>query len=180
MFEFAHPKIMTLANDVYTKVKPSGVVVWLMKGKDLHVIGHINKPIERDLDRVLSPKYTIGHMVFEINKTLVIDDALSHPLVGKSGAVEHMGIMAYLGTPFHLNGVPIGGISAVYQHAHRWENEDVKVIEVAAQALSQLASEISDTAQEPLALRDPSDGGVGDAKQPADKAGRKRADINLI
>ncbi|MEM5477042.1 GAF domain-containing protein [Pacificibacter sp. AS14] len=143
MFEFANPKVMALADTVYDKVKSSGVAVWLMKGNDLHIIGHINGPVGREFDRILPPKYTIGHVVFEMNKTLVIDDALTHPLVGKTGAVEDMGIMAYLGTPFHLNGVPVGGISAVHQHARRWDAVDITLLEEAAQALSKLASEAS-------------------------------------
>jgi GAF domain-containing protein len=139
MFDFADPYVVALANDVHHKLQPSGVVVWLMRDKALHVVAHTNSPIDRDLGRVLQPQYTIGHLVCEVNKTLVINDTLSHPLVGKTAAVKDMGIMAYLGTPFHCDGVVVGGISAVHQHARRWETQDVTDIEAAAQSLSQRA-----------------------------------------
>ncbi|MBU2868437.1 GAF domain-containing protein [Pacificibacter marinus] len=143
MFEFNDPQVRALAEAVHTEVNSSGVAIWLMKGEDLHIICLIDGLIGREVERILPPKYTIGHMVFDMNKTLVIDDTLSHPLVGKTGAVEDMGIMAYIGTPFHLNGVAIGGISALHQHARRWDGADIKAIEAGAQALSQLALDVS-------------------------------------
>lgn len=142
MFDFADPYVVALANDVHQKLQPSGVVVWFMKDAALHVVAHTNSPIDRELVWVLQPKYTIGHMVCEMNTTLAIDDTLSHPLVGKTAAVKDMGIMAYLGAPFHRDGVVVGGISAVHQHARRWESQDVSDIESAAQSLSQRVSQL--------------------------------------
>jgi hypothetical protein len=180
MFDFADPQVMAIIEVLHEKIRASGVAAWLMKEKDLHIIGHINGPIGRDLEHVLSSKYTIGHMVFEMNKTLVIDDTLTHPLVGKTAAVKDMGIMAYLGTPFHLNGVTIGGISAIHQHARRWEAADVAKIEAAAQVMSQLAQEKSHVISGTLVLRDPCDDGVGDTQQPVEKINQNRVDVDLI
>lgn len=143
MFEYDDPRVKAIAEAVHNKVQSSGLAIWLMKGDDLYVICLIDGLIGREVGRVLPPKYTIGHMVFDMNKTLVIDDTLSHPLVGNTGAVVDMGIMAYMGTTFHLNGVAIGGVSALHQHARRWDRADVTAIEAAAQAMSQLVLETS-------------------------------------
>lgn len=143
MFEFNNPQVRAIAETVHNEVHSSSVAIWLMKGEDLHVICLIDGLIGREAGRILPPKYTIGHMVFDMNKTLVIDDTLSHPLVGKTGAVEDMGIMAYIGTPFHLNEVAVGGISALHHHARRWDEADVNAVEAGAHSMSQLALDAS-------------------------------------
>lgn len=139
MFVFADPRVVAIADRVQETLAPSGVVVWYLKGEFIHMIAHTNSPIDRPMKRIMSRQNSVGHLVCEMNKTLVLDDTLSHPLMKTSNVVLTYGVMAYLGTPFHLGAVPVGGISVVHQHPRRWDDSDVACLEDAAQQMSDLA-----------------------------------------
>ncbi|SEK17518.1 GAF domain-containing protein [Pacificibacter marinus] len=139
MFEVNDPDVVALVGAVRDAVQSSGVVVWVSKPGGLHIVAHSGKPVQRPLDRVLQPRHTIGHLVTDMDRMLVCDDTLSHPLLAKSGAVREMGIMAYIGVPFHVGQAAVGGISAVHQHARRWDEADITCVKEAARRLSDLA-----------------------------------------
>jgi GAF domain-containing protein len=64
---------------------------------------------------------------------LVIEDALTHPLVLGNKAVEQLGVLAYLGAPIYQSGlVPIGAVCAIETRRRRWSDEDIEAIKLAA------------------------------------------------
>ncbi|WP_417264214.1 GAF domain-containing protein [Celeribacter sp.] len=143
MFEYGDPKLTTLAFQLHDMIRPSGVVFYRARqdgGKTLlEVLANTSTPVNQPLERILMPDNTIGHLVVEMGQEIVIDDTLTHPLVQDSGAVQTMGIMAYLGVPCRLGGEVIGGISAVHQHRRHWSASDIDAARWAARAYEVIA-----------------------------------------
>ncbi|SFI64211.1 GAF domain-containing protein [Celeribacter neptunius] len=134
-----------MALELHGRVAASGVLIYRAipseAGVLLKVLAATNQPVAHRLDNVLLPENTIGNLVMELNREIVINDTLTHPLVKDSGAVSIMGIMAYIGVPARLDGRPFGGVSVVDQHRRHWTEAEVLATRVAAAQLEALALE---------------------------------------
>ncbi len=70
---------------------------------------------------------------------LVVDDALSHPLLQGNLMVEAAGIAAYLGAPIHFPGQgPIGTICTMQRRPRRWQPRDIEHVLRSAEAIDTL------------------------------------------
>jgi PAS domain S-box-containing protein len=68
---------------------------------------------------------------------LVVNDAREHPLVCDNGAVEDLGVVAYLGVPFRAPAGEVLGALCVIDHEPRaWHDEDRRVLEDLAAVLT--------------------------------------------
>jgi GAF domain-containing protein len=77
--------------------------------------------------------HSICQHVVAMDYPLVIEDALTHPLVLGNKAVEQLGVLAYLGAPIYQSGlVPIGAVCAIETRRRRWSDEDIEAIKLAA------------------------------------------------
>ncbi|PTQ74538.1 GAF domain-containing protein [Celeribacter persicus] len=145
MFVEDDPQVREIAFDLHSQIAPSGVLIYRALpsevGTQLEVLSNTDHPVGLQLDRVLPPENTIGHLVVDLDRELVIDDTLVHPLVKDTGAVTVMGIMAYVGVPCRFRGRPFGGISAVATHRRSWSHEEVQAVRDSARALERLAIE---------------------------------------
>lgn len=75
---------------------------------------------------------------------LVIDDALTHPLMRGNRAVSELNVAAYIGAPVHVPpGTPIGAICALEFHQRRWSENDVRFITDAARRADTLLADLS-------------------------------------
>ncbi|MBU0642532.1 MAG: GAF domain-containing protein [Alphaproteobacteria bacterium] len=145
VFDFADPKLMRFAQQLHDDIQPSGVVIFRARTGEaaptLEVLANTNHPVGRKLDILLVPRLTIGHLVIEMNHELIIDDTLSHPLVKDSDAVTEMGIMAYIGVPYRLNGQAVGGVSVVHQHRRQWASEHIQAVRDVARQLDSIVAD---------------------------------------
>lgn len=143
MFDFGDPAVTEIAYALHKRVQPSGVVIYGAipsdKGVLLAVLAATNQPVGHSLERILAPEDTIGSLVVEMNRELVIYDTLMHPLLKDSGAVSRMGIMAYIGVPCCLDGEPVGGISVVDAHRRHWNATEIMAARETAARLEALA-----------------------------------------
>ncbi|WP_434286702.1 GAF domain-containing protein [Celeribacter sp. SCSIO 80788] len=134
-----------IADGLHAQIAPSGVLVYRAQPSDagiqLEVLANTNHPMGRSLERVLMPEHTIGHLVVDLGREIVVDDTLVHPLIKDTGAVSVMGIMAYIGVPCRFQGGVFGGISAVDTHRRHWGHEEVQAVRDSASALERLAKE---------------------------------------
>lgn len=68
---------------------------------------------------------------------LVIEDAREHPLVRANEAIADLGVVAYAGSPVRApNGEPLGSFCAIASQPRVWSDDDVRVIEELAAAVS--------------------------------------------
>ncbi len=75
--------------------------------------------------------------VVAANAPLVIEDARKHPLVQANEAIADLGVVAYAGSPVRApNGEPLGSFCAIASQPRVWTDEDVRVIEELAAAVS--------------------------------------------
>mgnify|MGYP005997596575 CR=1 FL=1 len=138
MLYFDEKKLKAIAATIHKALNPSGVVIWTTEGAGMRVRTAIGSPLSGPLPPVLDKKLTLGYLVCELNRTLVFDDTLRQPLLAGSDAIKIMGIMAYVGAPFHFEERAVGGVSAVHQHARSWTASEVQTVENAAIELSGL------------------------------------------
>jgi len=68
--------------------------------------------------------------VVEDDAPLVIEDARTTPRVRDNPAVGELGVIAYLGAPFHHpDGRPLGSLCAIDTSPHAWTDADVETLE---------------------------------------------------
>lgn len=143
MFDFADPTLMGYAQKLHDTIAPSGVVIYRARAGEvapvLEVLVNTNHPVGRTLGTFIVPRLSIGHLVVEMNRELIIDDTLIHPLLKGSAAVTEMGIMAYIGVPYRVEGQVVGGISVVHQHRRQWANEHIQAVRDVARHLEHMA-----------------------------------------
>ncbi|WP_066708998.1 GAF domain-containing protein [Celeribacter ethanolicus] len=143
MFDSGDPQVREIAFSLHAQIAPSGVLAFralpTASGTQLEVLANTDHPVGRQLERVLMPENTIGHLVVDLAREIVSDDTLVHPLIKDTGAVSVMGIMAYIGVPCRFRGQVFGGISAVDSHRRHWSHEEVQFVRDSARALECLA-----------------------------------------
>lgn len=104
-----------------------------------HVLAHAGRPLPDWFKTSASLDYSICQHSVAMDFPLVIDDALSHPLMRGNRAVTELNIAAYLGAPVHAaSGPAMGTICAVEFHQRRWTEDDVRFIADAARAADRL------------------------------------------
>lgn len=83
------------------------------------------------------------------DEPLRVDDAPNHDLVGDNGAIEALGVQAYLGVPLHAPaGEPLGSMCAIDVHPRDWSDDDLATLEdIAAAASSAIALRIAEHRQ---------------------------------
>ena len=75
--------------------------------------------------------------VVEQNAPLVVEDAREHPLVRANAAIADLGVVAYVGAPVRApQGEPLGSFCVVSDMPRAWTEDDVRVIEQLATAVS--------------------------------------------
>lgn len=73
--------------------------------------------------------YSICQHCVAMDFPLVIDDAITHPLLRGNRAVSELNIAAYLGAPVHRPaGTAIGAICAVEFHQRRWSEAEIRFV----------------------------------------------------
>ncbi|SLN45493.1 GAF domain protein [Aquimixticola soesokkakensis] len=84
--------------------------------------------------------YSICQHVKAMDFPLVVDDALSHPLVRLNRSVVECGLLSYIGAPVHFSrdGLPSGAVCAYEHRPRRWSDTDISMIVAAAGQLDQL------------------------------------------
>jgi GAF domain-containing protein len=71
-----------------------------------------------------------------MNSPLVVNDASVHPLIRDNPAVSSLGVRAYAGVPVSgADGLPIGALCVVDEHARDWGPADVQVLRDLASVL---------------------------------------------
>lgn len=105
------------------------------------VLAHAGRRLPDLFMRKASLDYSICQHSVAMDFPLVIDDALSHPLLRGSLAVEELGIAAYIGAPVHdRDGTATGTICALEFHQRRWSEDEVSFIIEAARIADRLIS----------------------------------------
>ena len=88
--------------------------------------------------------YSICQHCVAMDFPLVIDDALSHPLVRGNRAVSEIGIAAYIGAPLHVQrGEAIGAVCALEFRQRRWTEDDIRFITEATQVADRLVARLT-------------------------------------
>lgn len=88
--------------------------------------------------------YSICQHSVAMDFPLVIDDALSHPLLHGSRAVSELNIAAYIGAPVHVRcGKAMGTICAVDFHLRRWTEEDINHIIESARVADRILARLN-------------------------------------
>lgn len=76
------------------------------------------------------------HVVTE-DRPLRVDDADNHPLVRTNGAIEQLGVHAYLGVPLRAPaGEPLGSLCAIDGRPRTWTDADLATLQDIAEAAS--------------------------------------------
>lgn len=83
--------------------------------------------------------HSICQHVVAMDYPLVVDDALTHPLVKLNGAVRELGINAYLGAPIRYESDDLrGAICALDTYRRLWTKAEIKTILDAAADINTL------------------------------------------
>lgn len=103
------------------------------------VLAHAGRSLPEWFGRSASLDYSICQHSVAMNFPLVIDDAISHPLLRGNRAVTELNVAAYIGVPIHAQpGKAMGALCAVEFHQRRWTEEDVTLITEAARKADSL------------------------------------------
>ncbi len=75
--------------------------------------------------------------VVHSDATFVVEDAREHPLVKANEAIADLGVVAYAGAPVHApDGEALGSFCAIASQPRVWTDDDVRIIEELAAAVS--------------------------------------------
>ena len=73
-----------------------------------------------------------------MDKPLIVEDALVHPLVCKNPAIADLGVAAYLGQPIHAaDGTPIGAICAIQTKPRKWSDNEISAMKLLAELVDE-------------------------------------------
>ena len=76
------------------------------------------------------------HVVAD-GETLVVPDSVVHPLVATNGAIEDLGVAAYLGAPIHdETGRAVGALCAIDGSPRAWTEAEVEIVDRLASCAS--------------------------------------------
>ncbi len=104
-----------------------------------YMLAHAGRALPQEFAGETTLDYSICQHSVAMNFPLVIDDALSHPLMHGNLAVSELGIAAYIGAPVHVqSGKAMGTICALEFHQRRWTEEEVRFITDAARRADSL------------------------------------------
>ncbi|MGH1329715.1 MAG: GAF domain-containing protein [Paracoccaceae bacterium] len=85
------------------------------------------------LTNIVPLEYSICQHVVGMNYLLVVEDALTHPLLVGNKTVHDFGVMAYIGAPVYAGSeAASGAVCAIEGRPRRWSDVDVDLIKSAA------------------------------------------------
>ena len=94
--------------------------------------------------------HSICQHVVAMDGELVVDDALSHPLVEGNLAIKDLGVIAYLGRPVHdLDGCAVGSLCAIDTKPRCWTYSDRRMLDLIARMADRVIA--ADALQRPAA-----------------------------
>ncbi|MBW4708157.1 GAF domain-containing protein [Roseobacter sp. YSTF-M11] len=86
-------------------------------------------PLPKALRLEMPIRYSICQHVKAMDFPLVVDNALTHPLLRDNDAVTELGIAAYAGAPTHYGNLqPFGAVCVLKRSIHRWQASEISLI----------------------------------------------------
>ena len=103
------------------------------------ILANAGLTLPADMVRAMPISHSICQHVVAMDFPLLVDDAMTHPLLRGNGAVDQMGVCAYLGAPIRRrDGRPCGAICAIETQPRRWTTEDLSLVLKAARRADDL------------------------------------------
>ena len=82
--------------------------------------------------------HSIGVHVVELNKLLVIEDTLRHPLVHNCPIIADLSVYAYMGYPIHgTEGRAIGSVCIIQNSVRHWTAQQKRFLTLTGQLVDQ-------------------------------------------
>lgn len=134
MAEFAHKDALkALARE--TRMRVGSLVVLISEILPSHeqVLAKSGVSFPPPLTDIIPLDYSICQHVVGMNYLLVMEDALTHPLMLGNRSVEEFGVSSYIGAPIYADGdKPFGALCALDLRKRRWSEDEIETIKQAA------------------------------------------------
>jgi len=105
----------------------------LVSGERQFFKSHCGLPEPWSILRQTPLSHSFCQHVVAMGRELLVEDAMSHPLVSGNLAIEDMGVVAYLGQPIHdVDERTIGSLCAIDTKVRRWTDRDRATLKLVA------------------------------------------------
>lgn len=85
------------------------------------------------MEQSMPLEYSISQHCMAMDFPLIIEDAISHPLMKGNLSVTQLGVAAYLGAPIHADDKTAVGVFGALEYRQRqWSRQDVESVKRAA------------------------------------------------
>ncbi|WP_368187587.1 GAF domain-containing protein [Aestuariibius sp. HNIBRBA575] len=104
-----------------------------------HICSSAGLDLPLESGNTLTFDYSICRHVQMMNFPLVVEDALTHPLLVDNKSINELGVLAYIGVPIRdAAGRAVGCVSAVQKRSRRWCDADLELLTQAAKEIEKL------------------------------------------
>ncbi|MEP1935061.1 MAG: GAF domain-containing protein [Paracoccaceae bacterium] len=121
-----------LVASVRAELDSAAVMVTIVGEHDQCVIANDGMSLPSEFRDSMPLDYSICQHTKAMDFPLVIDDAVSHPLLRQNKAFPELGVTSYVGAPIHEGGNPVGAVCAVELKQRRWSKDEVDLMVAAA------------------------------------------------
>ncbi|MEM0936150.1 MAG: GAF domain-containing protein [Pseudomonadota bacterium] len=132
MFDGPADTIERIVQEAGTHVAAVTVLCTLIFNDKQMILAKSGAPIEPGEAQIQPAEYSLCRFTADGRAKLVIEDAVTHPLVRDSKAVLDHGVAAYLGVPVFVSPDVAAIICAVADQRHAWSKAEVEAIDTAA------------------------------------------------
>ncbi|MDV7143920.1 GAF domain-containing protein [Tropicimonas sp. TH_r6] len=128
--------LLAILDPLLRSVRADISMISYLTSEHHHIVVSRGLELSPEASRRADLSYSICQHCVAMDFPLVVDDALSHPLLQGNLTVEHFGVAAYLGSPIHFPGRGAVGTVCVFQRRpRRWQTDDIERVIQAGEAI---------------------------------------------